>query len=131
MFPSCAAAADCADSADLGLDTGVTLFMSFLFMSFMPFHFVPVAELLLVPITGEEKKGQSQESCPGAHRLRSIPYFHPAHRFSSVSLAASMTGMKLNLIYPGDGRGSIEHNKLNPKIAKGHWKGKDSARWKS
>lgn len=99
-------------------------------MSFMPFYVVPVAELVLVSITGEEKKGQSQEGCPGAHRLGSIPYFHPAHRSSSVSLAASMTGMELILIYPGDGRGRIEH-KMNPRIAKGHWKGKESARRKS
>lgn len=42
-----------------------------------------------------------------------------------------MDGMELTLIYPGDGRGRIAHNKLNPRIAKGHWKGKESARRKS
>lgn len=77
MFPSCAAASGCADSADLGLGTGVTLFMSFLLMSFTSFNFIPVTELLLVSTTGEEKKGQSQESCPGHTAGGPIPYFHP------------------------------------------------------
>lgn len=97
-FPSRAAAANCADRADLGLDTGVTLFMSFLLVPFTHFYFLPVAELLLVSITGEEKRGQSQEGCPGAHRWGPIPYFHfPAE---TLSLAASMPGMELTLIYP-------------------------------
>lgn len=65
MFPSRAAAADCAESADLGLDTGVTLYMSFLLMSFTPFYSVPVAELLLVSITGKRRRDSHRRDAQG------------------------------------------------------------------
>lgn len=39
-----------------------------------------------------------------------------------MSLAATMTGIELILIYPGDGRGRIEH-KFNPRIEKATGKG--------
>lgn len=49
-----------------------------------------------------------------------------------MPLAASMTDLNgVNLDLHGEGEGRIEHNKLNPRIEKGHWRGRQSTRRKS
>ena len=115
-----------AGSIDLGLSTQVSHWFH---VNAAP---VPLAELLLVSISTRKRRSRDCHRRTVQRHTGGVqyPYFHPAEKLC-LWPPHSLTWVELTLIYTGEGQGRIEHNKLNLRIGKGHWRGRQSARRKS